>query len=157
MNSKENIVFFKINFLELFKMQSFMQKRKSLNLEPKIPYLDISAGAWEYYCHIWNQQHRICPIAKFCAKLKIIKFGAKKALLGCFERLFWNYCHIWNQHPGFCQKWVFNSYSEFWCTARFFLKLRGTFFLRFQVWLRLWFIYYAMLIDVNFLFSFPCK
>ena len=50
---------------------------------------------WKYYCHIWNLHPRICLVAKFGAKTKIVKknfvkttkmlkFGTKNVLLGYF-------------------------------------------------------------------------
>ena len=73
-----------------------MQKWKSLNLEPKMPYLGkwgkwgliwlkaFCAGIWKYYCHTWNERPRISWIIEFGAKMKIVKFGTKDTLfLGC--------------------------------------------------------------------------
>ena len=81
------------------------------------------AGIRKQYCHIWNQHSWICLIAKFCRKTKMPKFGTKNALFGYFwARILKNYCHIWNQHPQMCQKWVFNSNSEFWYRVRFFWR-----------------------------------
>ena len=42
------------------------------------------ARIFKNYCHIWNQQLRISPIAKFCKETKMPKFGTKNALFGCF-------------------------------------------------------------------------
>ena len=79
------------------------------------------AGLLENYCHIWNQELRICLIAKFCEEAKKPKLGAKNALFGYFwARNLGGYCHIWNQHRQIFQKWVFNLYGKFWYTVRFF-------------------------------------
>ena len=50
---------------------------------------ECSTGVWVFwnfknYCHICNQHRLICLIAKFCAKIRILKFGTKNALFGCF-------------------------------------------------------------------------
>ena len=55
------------------------------------------------YCHIWNQQPRICLTAKLCEKIKMPKFCTKSTLFGYFwTRILKKYCHIWNQHPQIC-------------------------------------------------------
>ena len=41
------------------------------------------------YCHISNQHPPNCLIAKFHAKIRILKFGNKNALFGCFGQQFW--------------------------------------------------------------------
>ena len=46
------------------------------------------------------------------------KIWDQKCLI--WARILKNYCHFWNQHLQICQKWVFNSYSEFWYRVRFF-------------------------------------
>ena len=48
------------------------------------------AGIWKYYCHIWNQCSRICLVAKFGAKIEILKFGTKMSDLGIFGLEFEN-------------------------------------------------------------------
>ena len=40
----------------------------------------FGAGIWKYYCHVSNQRPRICLVAKFVAKIKILKFRSKNAL-----------------------------------------------------------------------------
>ena len=42
------------------------------------------AGIWKYYFHVSNQHPRICLVAKFGAKIKILKFGTENALFGYF-------------------------------------------------------------------------
>ena len=77
---------------------------------------------------IWNQDPQICLIAKFCEKTKNPKSGTKNVLFGYFwTRILKNYCHIWNQHLQICRKWVFNSYSRFWCRVHFFKMSRARF------------------------------
>ena len=62
-----------------------------------------SFGMSKNYCHICNQHRLICLIAKFCAKIRILKFGTKNALFGCFWTEIWKYyCHNWNQLPQIC-------------------------------------------------------
>ena len=41
------------------------------------------------YCHICNQSPPICLIAKFCAKIRILKFGTENALFRWFGQQFW--------------------------------------------------------------------
>ena len=51
----------------------------------------------------WNQRPRICLVAKFDTKIKILKFGTENALFWYFWPAIWkNCCHIWNQHPQIC-------------------------------------------------------
>ena len=60
------------------------------------------ARVLENYCHNWNQQLRICLIAKFWEEGKKPKFGTKNALFGCFQaRNLKDYCHIWNSTVKF--------------------------------------------------------
>ena len=40
------------------------------------------------YCHICNQRPPIFLIAKFCARIRILKFGTKNALFECFGQQF---------------------------------------------------------------------
>ena len=81
----------------------------------------IWARILKNYCHIWNQQPQVILFTKFREKTKAPKFRTKSAWFGYFgDRILKNYCHIWNQHPQHCQKWVLNSYSEFWHKVRFF-------------------------------------
>ena len=50
-----------------------------------------------------NQCPRICLIAKFGAKIKILELGTKNTLFGYFGAGIWKYyCHIWNQRPQTC-------------------------------------------------------
>ena len=61
------------------------------------------AGIWKYYYHIWNQRPRICLVAKFGGKIKILKFGTKNAWFGYLWTGTWKqYCHIYNQHSQIC-------------------------------------------------------
>ena len=41
-------------------------------------------GILKNFCHLLIQQPRICLIAKFCAKTKILIVGTKNASFGCF-------------------------------------------------------------------------
>ena len=66
------------------------------------------------FCHVWNQNLRICLNAKFREKMKMPKFGTKNVLFGYFwTRIFKNFCHIWVKHPQICQRWVSDSYDVF--------------------------------------------
>ena len=56
---------------------------------PKFGTKDTSFGYFwggirRQYCHILNQHPRICPIEKFCEKMKMLKFGNENVLLGIF-------------------------------------------------------------------------
>ena len=51
-------------------------------------HLGFWGGILENYCHICNQRPPIYLIAKFCAKTRILKFGTKSALFGCFWQQF---------------------------------------------------------------------
>ena len=89
------------------------------------------AGIWKQYCHIWNRHPRICLIAKFREKSKILKFGTKNAWFGYFgDRILKSYCHIWNQHlrisviANFCEE------TKIWgqkCLIWVFLTKNGLF------------------------------
>ena len=82
---ENNIVIFEISNLEFVYLQNFGKKWKCLSLGPNMPYLGIfSAGISNEYCHIWNQHPQIRLIAKIRKKMKMTKFGTKKALFGYF-------------------------------------------------------------------------
>ena len=82
--------YFKSEPVEFALLQSLVQKQKSLNLGPKMPYLHIFMLEFEKkYSRTWNQHHQICLFVKFYEKTKISEFGTKNALLGyCCERIF---------------------------------------------------------------------
>ena len=112
-----------------------------------MPYLYIQT--WKTYCHTWNQHHWICKNVKLFAKIKILKFGIKKALFDCFGGNFKNYWHIWNQCSWISWiekfrakiktfnlgqldeflkltlKWIFNQYSKCCHRVRFFKRYRA--------------------------------
>ena len=47
------------------------------------------------FCHISNKCPPNCAIAKFCAKIRILKFGTKKCLiLVSWEAILKYHCHI---------------------------------------------------------------
>ena len=43
-----------------------------------------------------------CQIAKFCTKIRILEFGTKNVLFGCFGAILENYCPFCNQRSGIC-------------------------------------------------------
>ena len=49
-----------------------------------MPYLGVLRDNFENYCHISNQPPRICLIAKFGGKTRILKLGTKNASFECF-------------------------------------------------------------------------
>ena len=64
-----------------------------------MPYLGILGlkfkKTWQYE-NIWNQQPRIYQSAKYCEKMKMLKFGTKNVFFGYFFGVgIWKqYCHI---------------------------------------------------------------
>ena len=68
-----------------YKVSSKTQKK----LRTKNALLGLWAGMFKNYCHICNQRPPICLIAKFRAKIRILKFGTKNALFECFGQQFW--------------------------------------------------------------------
>ena len=59
-NLKKTVAIFEISTLEIFNMQSFMQKQKILRFRAKMLYLGIFGLDTKYYIHIWTQHPRIC-------------------------------------------------------------------------------------------------
>ena len=58
-------VVFEISIFKFVNMQSFIQKRKTLNLRPKILYLDIFGQQFNNNCcQVLNQHRRICETTK---------------------------------------------------------------------------------------------
>ena len=58
-------------------------------LGPKRLYLGLWAGMLKNCCHICNQHSPTYLIVKFCPKIRILKFGTKNVLSGCFGQQFW--------------------------------------------------------------------
>ena len=82
---------FEISALQFAYYQNFVKKQKCWTLGPKAHYLDIFwARILENYCHILNQDFRICLIRKSGEETKILKFGPKNALFGYFWQKFKN-------------------------------------------------------------------
>ena len=55
------------------------------------------------YCHISNKRPPNWVIAKFRAKIRILKFGTKNCLILVFwAAILKSHCHISNQHPRIC-------------------------------------------------------
>ena len=62
-------VIFEISIFKFVNMQSFIQKRKTLNLRPKIPYLSIFGQQFNSNCYqVLNQHRRICETIKLHPK-----------------------------------------------------------------------------------------
>ena len=81
---QKNIAKFEISILKFVQKQDLMQNKKVSNLWQNMPYLGVSG---QKYCHIWIHQPRICQNAKFCGKIKNLKFGV--FLHWHLEKLFW--------------------------------------------------------------------
>ena len=73
---------------QIFKTINFYPKQKKVNLGPKKLYLGLWAGMLKNYGHNCNHRPPICLIAKFHAKIRILKFGTKNALFGRFWKQF---------------------------------------------------------------------
>ena len=77
---ENNIIIFEISALEFVWLWNFVKKWKwkCLNKERKMPYLGSFRLEFEKrYSHIWNRGPWISFVAKFAAKLKILKFETK--------------------------------------------------------------------------------
>ena len=88
-------------------------------------FVHFWTGTRKKYCHIWNKHPRICLNVTFCEKTKMSKFLTKNALF----RYFWDRIlktivifEIDTLEFANCQKWVFNSYSEFSYRVRFYWR-----------------------------------
>ena len=72
-----------------------MCKKKKLQMWDQIPdslFGHFWVAVFKNYCYIWNQHSRNCQNAKFCTKIKILKFGIKMPYLSIFE---WNFEKLW--------------------------------------------------------------
>ena len=97
---KKAIALFEINALKFVWLQSFV---KNKNPTKNAWFAYFLAGIWEYYSHISNQRPQICLLAKFGAKIKLLKSWTKNTLFWyLWTRVWKKYCHIWNQHPQIC-------------------------------------------------------
>ena len=97
------IVIFEISTLKFLTLRNFMKKWKCLIWEKNALFGYFSAWIFKSYCYIWNLHPQICQIAKFCVKMKMLKFGNKNVLFEYFRVGFWKqYFHIWFQYPGIC-------------------------------------------------------
>ena len=64
----------------------------------------------KYYCHIWNQHHRICKTAKFGEKNENSQISDQKCLILVFCAGLWEqYSRILNQHPRIFLIWKFRE------------------------------------------------
>ena len=90
----------------------------------KMPYLGSSGlGFFKKILWYWKSAPLKFVYSQNFAKKKqkCLNLGPKMSYLGIIglENLR-NYCHVWSKHSRICQKWVFNSYSEFWYRVHFF-------------------------------------
>ena len=67
-------------------------------------YLGLWAGMLKNYYNICNPRPPICLTAKFRAKIRILKFGIKIPLFGCFGQQF-----LKNQCPRICHVAKFSA------------------------------------------------
>ena len=80
----KTVVIFQISTLKLSNCK-FLEKTKTSKFGTKNMWFGyFAAGTWKQYCHIWNQQPRICLIAKYREITKMPKFGTKSASLEYF-------------------------------------------------------------------------
>ena len=108
-----NAIQLAIHFLKKIIYVSFIQKQKTLNLGPKIPYLGIFGLQFnKNYSQISNQYSRNCETTKFHPKKNKNKLRTKNTLLSLWAGKFKNYCHICNQRP------------PIFLTAKFLAKIR---------------------------------
>ena len=63
-------------YCEIMKMVKFRTKSAL--------FVSFLTKIFKNYCHISNQQLRICLIAKFCEETKMLKFGARNPLFENF-------------------------------------------------------------------------
>ena len=84
----QTIIKFLISTLEFVKLKTVIQNKKKLNLGPKKLYLGLLVGKLKTNCHICNQRPPICLMAKFCAKIRILKIRFKNDLFLCFGQQF---------------------------------------------------------------------
>ena len=78
-----------ISTLESVKLQSFIQNEKINKFGTKKSPFESLAGMLKSCCHIAHQRPPNCLIGKFPAKIRILKFGIKRALFGSFGQQFW--------------------------------------------------------------------
>ena len=78
---------FLISNLEFKKLWTFTQNEKN-KLGTKKTLFGFWTGMLKNFCHICNQRPPIFLIAKFCVRIRILKFGTKNALFECFGQQF---------------------------------------------------------------------
>ena len=61
---------------------------KQKKTQDQNPLLGLWVGMFKNYCQICNHRPPIYLIVKFRAKVRILKFGTKNALFGCFGEKF---------------------------------------------------------------------
>ena len=85
---ENTIAIIEINTLEVAQLQSLERKENFSKFKVKNVWLGyFCARVWKWYCHNWNQHSRICFVAKFDTKIKILKFETKNA--------WWLWAEIW--------------------------------------------------------------
>ena len=76
------------------------QKKK---LRTKYTLWGLQAEMFKNYCHICDQRPPVCQTAKFCTKIRILKFGTKNVYFQCFGAVLKSdYCPFCNQRPQIC-------------------------------------------------------
>ena len=97
---KKTIVIFEISSLKFVYLQNFTEKKKCLNLGPKIPKLRIFELDFENSVVIFE----ICTpeffeLQNFAEKRKYLNLWPKMPYFCVFGL---NFCDIWNRHPQTC-------------------------------------------------------
>ena len=75
--------------------------------------MGLWAGMFKNYCHVYNECPPICLIAKFHAKIGILRFGKKKCLIWVLWRAILKiYSLFYNQCPRNCFKTKFGAETK---------------------------------------------
>ena len=89
MHSWKSIITSEISTLKFFEIKkNLFRKKQNSNLAQK---KNMSEYFWaailQNYCYMWNHHSRICQIARFRGKIKILKFETKNVLCKSFRKL----------------------------------------------------------------------
>ena len=87
---ESTIVIFEISVLEFVLLQSLVQKQKSLNLVPKMPYFDFLGWNLKIILSYLKSAPSNLSNCKISRKNKMLKFGTKNVYLRIFGLEFLN-------------------------------------------------------------------